>query len=117
LKKLPRWVIIRQRSNQFKKGQKMVKPHIEKAKARIKNTDDVKARMTITYNRENVADVRIGSIQIARLDLDENDMKDPEKAIRDYLKPSHYSDALTRFNRANKKRLQSLKRCHRAKKK
>lgn len=93
----------------------MVQPYTPKAKARIKTAEDVKARMTITYNRDNVADCRIGSVQIARLQLDDNDMKDPDKAIRDYLKPVHYSEALKKFNRANTRRLQSLKRCHRAK--
>jgi len=87
----------------------MVKEYVAPAKARITSIDDVKAKMRITYNKDNVADVRIGSIQIARLQLEEQDMKDPDNAIKAYLKPQAYSNALKKFNSSNAKRKATLR--------
>ena len=87
----------------------MVKEYIIPEKKRITSTDDVKARMRISYNKHNVADVRIGSIQVCRCVLEEQDMKDPDKAVREYVKPAMLSSALRKFNNANAKRKATIK--------
>lgn len=95
----------------------MVREYIAPDRRKIANVEDVKARMRITYNKDNVADVRIGSIQIARLQLDDKDMVEPDKAIREYLKPSAYSIALKKFSSANAKRKATLRKTRRIKRK
>lgn len=95
----------------------MVKEYVLPERKRITSTDDVRARMRITYNKDNVADVRIGSIQICRCQLEDTDMKDPDKAVREYVKPAMLSSALRKFNTANAKRKATLRKTRRIKRK